>query len=279
MTGKGHRTWHGYRRGRGGSTPRTKQGKKQPNRVLRRLLWYITAVLALCAVMLALIDRSFGPVVREFAQVQAKYLAVTAINQACNQELTAHPVTYQELVRVTRDASGAVTSVELDPAAANDVSARLTLASNAALEQMRSKKVRIPLGTVLGSNYLAGRGPQIAFYIQPASYVESSFLSSLEGAGFNQTMHNVVLRMTVVVETFSAGYHTSQTVISDMILAQTVIVGDVPEFYTGTVQNGSPEKNAAVLYPATVAAVRTGAEKAAAQPGSKKGCILRATLV
>lgn len=207
--------------------------KKKKRRPMRRLLWYGCTVLAMCAALLVLVDRAYGPVVREFAKVQAKYLAVTTINQACNEELAAYPVSWQELVQVTRDASGAVTAVELNSAAANDVSARLTLAANAALEQMRLKKLQIPLGTVLGSNWLAGRGPLVGFYIQPASYVESSFLSSLEGAGFNQTMHNVVLRMTVVVETFCSGYHTSQTVVSDMILAQTVIVGDVPDFYTG----------------------------------------------
>ncbi len=207
---------------------------KSRRRALKRLLWRGGVVLGLCGLLLACVDRAFGPVIREFALVQAKYLAVTTINQACNEELAANPVSWQQLTGVTRDASGAVTAVELNSAAANDVSARLTLAANAALERMSLKKVRIPLGTVLGSNFLAGRGPLVSFYIQPASYVESSFLSSLEGAGFNQTMHNVVLRMTVVVETFSAGYHTSQTVISDMILAQTVIVGDVPDFYTNT---------------------------------------------
>ena len=133
--------------------------KKKKRRPLRRVLRYAFAVLVMCAVLLAAVDRAYGPVVREFAKVQAKYLAVTTINQACNAELAAYPVSWQELVHVTRDSSGAVTAVELNSAAANDVSARLTLAANAALEQLCLKKVRIPLGTVLGSNFLAGRGP------------------------------------------------------------------------------------------------------------------------
>ena len=70
----------------------------------RRLFWCSCAVLAMCAVLLTLVDRAYGPVVREFAKVQAKYLAVTAINQACNAELAAYPVSWQELVQVTRDA-------------------------------------------------------------------------------------------------------------------------------------------------------------------------------
>lgn len=223
MTGKG-----GRRR------PRRSTAAARTKPKHRGLIWRGIFVLALCAALLIAVDRGFGPIVRQFAATQARFLAVTTINQAINAELTAQPVQYGQLVRVQRSAAGQVVSLEMDAAAANGVSSRLTLAANAALSQLQLKQVRIPLGTVLGLQWLAGRGPLISFYIQPASYVESTFLSTLEGAGLNQTMHSVVLRMSVSVETFAAGYHTLQTVTSDMILAQTVIVGEVPQLYWPT---------------------------------------------
>lgn len=191
----------------------------------------VLITVALCLLLLFLVDRGFRPMLEEFALTQAKFLAVTTINSSIDEELKNYPVSYEELVHITRDNSGAITSLEMDPAAMNDISSRLTLAANAALSTMPLQKVSIPVGTVLGWQMLTGRGPLIHFYIQPASYVESSFISTLEGAGINQTQHKVILRMTVVVETFAAGYHISQTVISDMVLAQTVIVGDVPNFF------------------------------------------------
>ncbi len=220
--------------GKGGRVPSIFMRCKKRGRIIPPLLRRLLAILLLCAGLLLAVDRAFGPVIQRFALVQAKFLAVTSINQSIDDELRAHPVSYDDLAHVQRRSDGSVLSVELDPGAVNDLSSRLTLAANAALAQEMPRKVQIPLGTVLGLQMLAGRGPMVTFFIQPASYVESSFLSSLEGAGFNQAMHNVVLRMTVVVETFSLGYHTSQTVISDMILAQTVIVGEVPDFYTQT---------------------------------------------
>lgn len=207
------------------------QQKKQRGRLARLLRW-VLGVLALCALLLLALDRCFRPVIQQFAQTQAKYLAVTTINQAIDAELQEHPVEYAQLVNITRGPAGQVQALEIDPAAVNNISSRLTLAANAALNGQGYRRVRIPLGTVLGIQVLAGRGPLVDIYIQPTSYVESNFLSTLEGAGFNQTMHGLVLRMTVTVETFAVGYHTTQVVTSDMILAQTVIVGDVPEFYT-----------------------------------------------
>lgn len=186
----------------------------------------------LCAAALFFFERAFSPLLREFAYTQAKLLAVTTINRAVDEEMAAHPVSYEQLVHITRGGDGAVTSLELDPAAMNDASSRLTLASNAALSQLELQKVRIPIGTVLGWQLLAGRGPGVTFYIQPASYVESSFVSTFEAAGINQTEHRVVLRLFVEVETFVGGFHVRQPVESDVVLAQTVIVGAVPDFYS-----------------------------------------------
>ncbi len=207
---------------------------RMPRTRMPRWLRRGLAVLLLCGALLLCIDKAFGPVIQEFALMQAKFLAVTTINAAIDEQLRAQPISYDDLARVSRGADGSVLSVELDPGAVNDVSSRLTLAANAALARRLPRRVSIPIGTVLGLQSLAGRGPAVTFYIQPASYAESSIISTLDGAGFNQSLHNVVLRMTVVVETFSVGYHTRQTVVSDMILAQTVIVGDVPDFYTQT---------------------------------------------
>ncbi len=215
-------------------TGKNRTARRPQRRRIPRWSMRLLAVLLLCGVLLLCVDRAFGPVVREFALIQAKFLATTTINAAIEEELRQHPISYETLVRVSRAADGTVQSVELDSGAANQVSSRLILAANAALTQKMSRRVQIPVGTVLGLQLLAGRGPAVTFFIQPASYVEATVLSTLSGAGFNQTLHNVVLRMTVVVETFSVGYHTSQTVTSDMILAQTVIVGDVPDFYTRT---------------------------------------------
>ena len=195
------------------------------------MLWAV-GMLALCAGMFLLFDRAFAPQLREMAAMQAKFLAVTTINRAVDEELRQHPVTYAQLSEVSRLRDGKISAVQVDPAAANDVSSRLTLAANAAISEALPRRVGIPLGTVSGIQMLTGRGPTVWFLIQPVSYVESSFLSTLESAGFNQSMHSLILRMTVTVETFCVGYHTTQQVISDVILAQTVIVGDVPDFYT-----------------------------------------------
>ena len=232
MTGKGHFCIGRRRdRSRRAMRPEEEQRRLRHRRKWRKVLLFLAGVLTLCVGIFLLLDRTFAPQLREMAGIQAKFLAVTTINRAVDEELRQHPVTYEQLSGVSRLQDGRISAVQVDPAAVNDVSARLTLAANAAISEALPRRVGIPLGTVSGIQMLTGRGPTVWFLIQPASYVESSFISTLESAGFNQSMHNLVLRMTVTVETFCVGYHTRQEVVSDMILAQTVIVGDVPDFY------------------------------------------------
>jgi hypothetical protein len=79
---------------------------KKKKRPLRRLLRYGCAVLMMCTVLLMLVDRAFGPVVREFAKVQAKYLAVTTINQAnANDKTTDNKTVVGAGIAVWYDAS------------------------------------------------------------------------------------------------------------------------------------------------------------------------------
>ena len=88
---------------------------------------------------------------------------------------------------------------------------------------------------MLGWQLLAGRGPDIHLQIVPASFVESEVVDTLESAGINQTQHRVCIRFTVEMSAILPGYSTSVDVTDEVCVAQTLIVGQVPEFYA---QNG-----------------------------------------
>ena len=60
----------------------------------------------------------------------------------------------------------------------------------------------------------------------------AAFENTLTDAGINQTKHQIVLHVEVVVSILMPGYTTSTTVESSLAVAETVIVGSVPETYT-----------------------------------------------
>jgi sporulation protein YunB len=169
------------------------------------------------------------------AQYQCRVVSVIAINEAVMDELEKMGDAPQRLVRLEKNADGTVSNVELDSVEMNRMKARLTEAVSNRLMSLENQDVAIPLGTLLGWQLLAGRGPEVHLQIVPASFVESNVVDTLETAGINQTQHRVCIRFTVEMSAILPGYSTSVDVTDEVCVAQTLIVGQVPEFYA---QNG-----------------------------------------
>ena len=70
----------------------------------------------------------------------------------------------------------------------------------------------------------------------PASFVESNITSTLESAGINQTQHKILMDFTVKMSAIIPGYTTSVEVNTQVSIADTLIIGAVPEFYAAALE-------------------------------------------
>ena len=188
-------------------------------------------LLAVILILLIELDHAVRPVIITMAQYQARVSSILAINEAVLQELEEEKISYEDLVTITRDEEGKVTSLETDAAAINRVKAQLTDAVSVHLAALELEEVEVPLGTLLGWQIFAGRGPAIRFQVVPASFVESNITSTLESAGINQTHHKILMEFTVEMSAIIPGYTTSVEVSTQVSIADTLIIGAVPEFY------------------------------------------------
>lgn len=195
----------------------------------------LAGVLLAAAALFAAVDSQLRPVVETMAQYQCRVVSVIAINEAVMDELEKMGDVPHRLVHLEKNVDGTVSNVELDSVEMNRLKARLTEAVSNRLTGLENQDVAIPLGTLLGWQLLAGRGPDIHLQIVPASFVESEVVDTLESAGINQTQHRVCIRFTVEMSAILPGYSTSVDVTDEVCVAQTLIVGQVPEFYA---QNG-----------------------------------------
>lgn len=206
-----------------------------PKRRKIKYRWKLAGLLLAVAALFAAVDSQLRPVVETMAQYQCRVVSVIAINEAVMDELEKMGDAPQRLVRLEKNADGTVSNVELDSVEMNRMKARLTEAVSNRLMSLENQDVSIPLGTLLGWQLLAGRGPEVLLQIVPASFVESNVVDTLETAGINQTQHRVCIRFTVEMSAILPGYSTSVDVTDEVCVAQTLIVGQVPEFYA---QNG-----------------------------------------
>ena len=113
--------------------------------------------------------------------------------------------------------------------------------------EMSDIELQIPLGTLSGSAFLAGRGPGLSVRMQSTGSCSARFENQFSHAGINQTTHQILLCIDVSVSILLPGFRTSTDVSNSFAVAETVIVGEVPGTYT-YFDSGNPIEEDAYEY-------------------------------
>ena len=91
--------------------------------------------------------------------------------------------------------------------------------------------VQIPLGNLSGLSLLMGRGPKVPVEIVTLTSSRVEFNNGIVTAGINQTKHQITLEIKVDIDILVPWGSESTQVVSEVLIADTVIVGQVPGTY------------------------------------------------
>ena len=183
------------------------------------------------ATVFLLLDARVRPLVRRLTAVQAQTLAAQATGRGVSAALERCETDYDALVELQRGSSGAVVSVQTDAYAVNRVRIAVDQAVTNVLAQLAQKPLGVPLGSLTGLALLNGRGPRMPVLISVTGSVQTDFENRFESAGANQTRHQIFMNTTLTVLTVFPGGDTKTTYAATVLLAETVIVGAVPNAY------------------------------------------------
>lgn len=200
-------------------------------RSARRWLLPLLALVLLAALLLYSTDA-----VRPFAEAlmmsQASIMCNLAVNQAVADSI-GQLSGYEALVELVYDASGRICALRSQAAAVNRLRAQMTEAVNRALSALPSSTIGIPIGTVTGWEWLSGRGPKVSMKMIPSSYTTVTMENVFDSAGINQTRHQILFHFKVSLTALLTPYSVSTDVTVTVCVAETVIVGVVPEMFAG----------------------------------------------
>jgi len=189
-------------------------------------------LLILLVGLLILFERKLGPIIAETAEWQAKTIAANAVNRATDSALGSFEISYEELAVISRNEKGEVTSVQANMPQINALGVSITSQVIDELQNLSFQRVKIPLGTLLDSQFFAGRGPNVTFYVHPTGAVEANIENRFESAGINQTLHRILLKLNIGIMGVLPLYTSRTQVTTEICLAETVIIGAVPDYYT-----------------------------------------------
>lgn len=190
---------------------------------------FILCIFGLTAVFLIHIR----PVVMSVANSNLKYIATKVINKAVSDKFSENGINYTDLVVVSKDNDNRVSAVSVNFPAVNKIKSELTLNILENINSIDETQIAIPLGNFFNNEFMSGIGPKIPFKIVPNSEVEINFRDDFKGLSINQTLHEIYLDIETNIMAVMPSVETGTTVRISFLVGHTVIVGDVPETYTG----------------------------------------------
>ena len=169
-----------------------------------------------------------NPVVYRYAAAELDALTVQAVNLGVADVVNAD--SYAQLTDIRRDANGVITSINADVVAMNRVSTQVSERAQQHLARLGDAGVPVPLGTFSGIPILVGKGYPVMLTVKLVGSVNCRFESTFATAGINQTQHKIMLYVDAVVDVILPFGHQRTNVAVQMLFADSIIVGKVPEF-------------------------------------------------
>ena len=190
------------------------------------LLSVITGI-AVAFLFISQLNARLRPILFELALSQTSNYITAAIDSAVSEQ----SISYNELICLERSASGDIVALTSNMAYANILRAQLLETSLDALKDLETMEFYVPLGTIYDWDLLSGRGPDIGVRVLYTGTASAEFENSFSDAGINQTCHQIVFRVKADVSVLLPGRQEKTTVDTRVCVAETVIVGKVPETY------------------------------------------------
>ena len=200
-------------------------------KLLRRVLLVFFLVFAL----LILFRIRYNETIRSLAQTQVVNSTSDLINDAIDTQIETGNIQYDRIVYFEKDLDGRITALKTNMSEVNRLKTDILNIINDEILELDTSDIGIPIGSLILPEIMSGRGFAIPVQVLSIRNSDAAFTSNFSQAGINQTLHQLTMQVSVDVAILVLGRSESFTVSSQVVVAETIIVGQVPDtfFQTG----------------------------------------------
>ena len=166
------------------------------------------------------------------------------VTEAVNEAIDDGDFQYDQLISFEKDNDGKITAVKCNMPEFNRLQSMILKQVLERISEVSTRDLSIPVGTLTGADLLAGRGPLITVRMQSVGSSTAYLKNQFTSAGINQTKHQILLNVDVYVSILLPTFTTTTKVSNSLTVAETVIVGSVPDSYTYFSSQDSSEDQA-----------------------------------
>lgn len=205
---------------------------------MRRFISRIVRFLCIATILGILLVMAFRfryqKAIFDLARTQVINSTSDLINDAIDRQIELGNIQYDRMVYFEKDLDGRITALKTNMSEVNRLKTDILNLINDEILALDSTDLGISLGNLILPEFFSGKGPDIPIQIISIRNSDASFSNSFSEAGINQTLQQLTMHVQVDVTVLVLGETQSFTVSSEVVVAETIIVGQVPQTYLQT---------------------------------------------
>lgn len=211
-------------------------------RQIRKLLRLILVIFLALVIAFLMLRSRYRDVIQDLAHTQVKNVTSDLTNDAIAKQIAKGEIQYDRIVYFEKDLNGRITALKTNMSEINRLKTDILRIINDEILALDASDLGIPLGSLFLPELFSGKGPVIPVHILSIRNSDAMFDSDFSQAGINQTLHKLTMLVSVDVAVLVLGQTSSFTINSEVVVAETVIVGEVPDTFLQTGGNYGSEK-------------------------------------
>lgn len=209
--------------------PKIQNKNNNRNNQNKKRFLQIISIILIAFIFAYFVIQSIKPIMEQ----QCKNMSKSIATKICNNEATEvmKKYTYDDLLIITKDEKGNIKMVGTNVVTVNEIISDIPVHIQNALEKSENNSFGIRLGSFLGSDLFAGRGPNVNIKMEIAGNLDTELKSEFVAAGINQTLHKIYLEIKCNVTILTPFETMEEQIVNQVLLAEGLIVGEVPNSY------------------------------------------------
>lgn len=211
-------------------------------RWIRSVFRFFLILCVVCSAAFFMLRERYQDVIRDLARTQVMNTTSDLTNDAIAKQMADGIIQYDRIVYFEKDLEGRITALKTNMSEINRLKTDILNIINDEILALDTSDIGIPLGSLILPELLSGKGPAVPLHILSIRNSDAVFSSAFSQAGINQTLHQITMEVSVDVAVLVLARTENFTVNSEVVVAETVIVGDVPQTYLQTGGNYGPQR-------------------------------------
>lgn len=196
----------------------------------RPILLFFSVIFTIIAFFILYLNFVVSPVIIKTCSAKLKVLANKSMDYAITEAMSSF-VTYDDIIKISRDSEGNVFSMQANAVKVNNISRMVSQIALAHLIDLGKEPLQISLGAFTGIDALSGVGVPVKFNINPYGDITCKFISKFVDAGINQTEHKIYIDVSAVVRVVFPIRSIEISSSADVLICEGIIIGKIPDTY------------------------------------------------